>query len=295
MTVLVTGAAGNVGRLVVEGLLAAGASVRALTRDPRKVFPPGVDVVTGDLADPSTLDGAFAGVERLYLFPVPATARAVAGLARRAGVRRAVVLSSGAVTGGHDTDFHLPVERAIEESGLEWTHVRPGEFALNKLWLWGPSIRAERVVRDPFPEGAGFPTHERDIAEVAVAALLEEGHAGEAYDVNGPAMIDNHAQVRAIASAVGHEIRHERVTRDQAREQYRRQGGFAAANAAFLLGFEDYSGDPVEEASEPPPAPALPTCEPVTGRPARTFAQWARDHAGDFKIRRSGHAQYRSM
>jgi uncharacterized protein YbjT (DUF2867 family) len=112
MTILVTGAAGNIGRIVVERLVAAGASVRALTRDPRKAFPPGVDVVAGDLADPPTLQGAFDGVERLYLFPVPATARAVAGLARRAGVRRAVVLSSGAVTGGYDTDFHLPVERA---------------------------------------------------------------------------------------------------------------------------------------------------------------------------------------
>jgi uncharacterized protein YbjT (DUF2867 family) len=282
MTVLVTGAAGNVGRLVVEGLLAAGASVRALTRDPRRAFPPGVDVVVGDLADPSTLGGAFGGVSRMYLFPVPATARVVAGLARQADVRRAVVLSSGAVTGGHDTTFHLPVERAVEESGMEWTHVRPGEFALNKLWLWGPSIRAERVVRDPFPSGAGFPTHERDIAEVAVAALLEDGHAGVAYDVNGPEMVDNRAQVRAIATALGHEIRHERVTRDEARERYRRMGGFAAANAAFLLGFEDYSGDRVEEAGEAPVTPALPTCEPVTGRPGRTFAEWARDHAGDF-------------
>lgn len=283
MTILITGAAGNVGRIVVERLVSAGAGVRALTRDPRKAFPPGVEVVAGDLADPSTLADAFDGVERLYLFPVPATARAVAGLARRAGVRRVVVLSSGAVTGGYDTDFHLPVERAVEESGLEWTHVRPGEFALNRLWLWGPSIRAQRMVRDPFPEAAGYPTHERDIADVAVAALLDDGHAGAAYDVNGPEMIDNRAQVRAIASAVGHDIRHERVTREQAREQYLRQGGFAAANAAFLLGFADYSGDPVEEAGEVPPAPDLPTCERVTGRPGRTFAQWARDHADDFR------------
>jgi uncharacterized protein YbjT (DUF2867 family) len=283
MTTLVTGAAGNVGRIVVERLLAAGESVRALTRDPRTTFPPGVAVVTGDLAEPATLEHAFDGADRLYLFPVPATARAVVERARRAGVRRVVVLSSGAVTGGYDTDFHLPVERAVEESGLEWTHVRPGEFALNKLWLWGPSIRAERVVRDPFPEAAWFPTHERDIADVAVAALLEEGHTGVAYDVSGPEMIANRDQVRAIAAAIGQEIRHERITREQAREQYLRQGGFAAANAEFLLGYADYSGDPVAEPGEPPPAPKPPTCEPVTGRPGRTFAQWARDHTEDFR------------
>jgi len=283
MTVLVTGAAGNVGRIVVERLLAAGAPVRVLTRDPRRVFPYGVEVIVGDLAEPATLEHAFDGVERLYLFPVPATARAVAGLARRARVRRVVVLSSGAVTGGVDTDFHLPVERAVEESGLAWTHVRPGEFALNKLWLWGPSIRGERVVRDPFPEAAWFPTHERDIADVAVAALLEEGHAGAAYDVNGPEMIGNREQVRTIAAAIGREIRHERVSREEAHERYLRQGGFAAANAAFLLGFADYSGSPAKEPAEVPPAPDLPTCQPVTGRRGRTFAQWARDHADDFR------------
>jgi uncharacterized protein YbjT (DUF2867 family) len=283
MTVLVTGAAGNIGRIVVEHLVAAGESVRALTRDPRRVFPAGVQVVTGDLAEPATLEHAFDGVGRLFLFAVPATARAVVWRARRAGVRRVVVLSSGAVTGGVDTDFHLPVERAVEEAGLEWTHVRPGEFALNKLWLWGPSVRAERVVQDPFPDAAWFPTHERDIADVAVAALLEDGHAGAAYDVNGPEMISNREQIRAIASAIGHDVHHEQVTRRQAREQYLRQGGFAAANAAFLLGFEDYSGNPGGEVGEVPPAPDLPTCEPVTGRPARTFAQWARDHAEDFR------------
>jgi uncharacterized protein YbjT (DUF2867 family) len=282
MTILVTGAAGNVGRLVVEGLLAAGENVRVLTRNPRTVFPPGVEVAVGDLEAPASLEHAFGGAERMYLFPVPATAREVVARARRAGVRRAVVLSSGAVTAGVDTGFHLPVERAVEESGLEWTHVRPGEFALNKLWLWGPSIRAERVVRDPFPDAAWFPTHERDIADVAVAALLEDGHAGAAYDVNGPELIGNRAQVRAIAAAIGQDIRHERVTPEQARERYLRQGGFAAANAAFLLGFTDYSGDPAPDAGVAPPARALPTCEPVTGRPGRTFAEWARDHAGDF-------------
>src|SRR4051812_20346132 len=275
--ILVTGATGNVGRLVVERLTRAGAAVRAMTRHPEAAtLPEGVEVVRGDLEDPDTLSAALRGVERMYLFPVARTARQVVDLARRAGVARIVVLSSGAVTTGYDTTFHLPVERAAEESGLEWTHVRPGEFALNKLWLWGPQIRAA--------PGA-------DIAEGAAAALLEAGHTGRALTVCGPAPLSHRDQVRAIAAALGEEVRLEQVTRAEAREIYRAQGGFAAANADFLLGFEDYAGAPTPASAPSSPSappvrsvePALPTAEAVTGRPARTFADWARDHADDFR------------
>ncbi|RCV48765.1 SDR family oxidoreductase [Marinitenerispora sediminis] len=288
MTTLVTGATGNVGRLVVRGLLDSGEKVRALTRNPRAAgLPPEAEVVRGDLADPGSLPPVLEGIDRVYLFPVPETAREVVAAVKDAGVRRVVVLSSGAVTSGFDTDFHLPVEQAVEASGLEWTHVRPGEFALNKLWLWGPGIRAERVVRWPFMEAAWFPVHEADIADVAVAALLRDGHVGAAYDVNGPELVSYREQVRAIADAIGEEIRVERVTPEQAREICRAQGGFAAANADFLLGFTDYGGGEADpgawEEHVQAAVTALPTAEPVTGRPARTFAEWARDHAADFR------------
>lgn len=288
MTTLVTGATGNVGRIVVEQLVQAGEPVRALTRTPAAAaFPAGVEVARGDLTAPDTLRPALDGVERLYLFPVAATARQVVDLAKQAGVLRVVVLSSGAVTSGDDDGFHLPVEQAVEASGLEWTHVRPGEFALNKLWLWGPSIRAERVVRDPNPDLAWYPTHERDIADVATAALLQDGHSGQAYDVNGPEMISDRDQVAAIGAAIGADIRLEVVTPEQARENYVQQGGFAAAMADFLLGFEDYAREtwtPEERAAfDPSTLPPPPTAARVTGKPARTFAQWARDHADDFR------------
>jgi uncharacterized protein YbjT (DUF2867 family) len=288
MRVLVTGATGHVGRPVVEQLVAAGVPVRAMTRRPHEArFAEAVETVAGDLTEPQALAPVLAGVDRMYLFPVARTAREVVALAQRAGVERIVVLSSAAVTSGADTSFHLPVERAVEEFSPEWTHVRPGEFMLNKLFLWGPTIRADAVVYEPFPEAAWWPVHERDVADVAVAALLQDGHQGQAYDLSGPELITRREQVRAIATAIGRDVRLEVVTPGQARERYRRQGGFAAANADFLLGFTDYQGNEREPTSVSYPvrrtAGPRPTAERVTGYPARTFAQWAHDHADDLR------------
>ncbi|GAA2646751.1 NAD(P)H-binding protein [Streptomyces lunalinharesii] len=287
MKILVTGASGSVGRVVVEGLLAAGVQVRALTRDPdRADLPAGAQVVAGDLTQPGGLNAALAGVDRMYLFPVPTAVREVVAAAERAGVRRIVTLSSGAVTAGYDTVHHLPVERAVEAAGVEWTHVRPGEFAMNKVALWGPGVRAERVVRDPSPEAVWCPVHERDIADVAVTALLEDGHHGAAHTVNGPP-ISLRDQARALAEALGQEVRFEQVTPEDARRRYRAQGGFAALAADFLLGFVDHAGNPTD-----PGARAdfdltafgpQPTVRDVTGVAPRTFGQWARDHVADFR------------
>ncbi|MFG3258606.1 SDR family oxidoreductase [Streptomyces sp. NPDC048172] len=300
MRVLVTGATGNVGRHVTAGVVEAGIEARALTRNPARAQLPGAEVVQGDLTAPESVP--FDGVDRMFLFPEPSTAKEIVERAVRAGVQRIVVLSSGAVTGGFDTTFHPPVERAVEESGVrsgvEWTHIRPGEFAANKLALWGPSIRAERVVRDANPDSAWFPVHERDVADAALAALLENGrgHHGKAYDVNGPEMITSREQVRAIADALGEEVGFEEVTAAEAREIYRRIGGLAAEAADFLLGFTDYDGNPADPADagnagnagtagdfDPSTLGPLPTVRSVTGGSPRTFAQWARDRVEDFR------------
>ena len=287
MTILVTGATGFVGRHVVSQLAAAGERVRAMTRKPGGVpVPDGAEVVRGDLLDPSSVAEALAGVDRMYLFPEPRTAVEVVAAARRAGVDRIVTLSSGAVSAGLDTDFQLPVEQAVEASGCEWTHLRPGEFASNALRLWGPSIRAERVVRHHQPDWRGLPIHEADIAAVGVAALLEDGHHGKAYDLTGPARLSARDQARMIGDALGEEVRVEEVTREEARDILRSYGGWAAENADLLTGFESYSpSDLPDHTPEEWDAmiKPLPTVEEVLGRPARSFAEWARDHVGDFR------------
>ncbi|WP_157248097.1 NAD(P)H-binding protein [Nonomuraea typhae] len=288
MTILVTGATGFVGRNVVRQLAGAGVDVRATTRRPegRHGFPEQVEVAGADLDRPETLVPALEGVEALYLFPVEATARAVVELAREAGVRRIVDLSAASVSVG----LHVnPVEAVVEESGLEWTHVRPAGFMANMLQLWAPMVRAERVVRYPFADEPANLVHEADIAAVAVKALLEDGHHGRAYTITGPASWTVREQVEAIASALGEPVRYEEVSREEARILLKAQGGFAAEVADLMLGFSDYDGSAAggEDGYSDQDWSALerpwPDLEQVLGRPGRTYTEWARDHAEDFR------------
>lgn len=275
MTVLVTGATGQVGRHVVEQLLAAGVEVRAMTRTPDAFrFPPGVEVVRGDLTEPADLAAALRGVTRMYLFPVPQAARAVAEQARRAGIRRVVVLSSSSVhnESSHSGAHHRAVERAVKDSGLDWTFIRPGEFATNILWKWGHSIRTEGLVRAPYPRARRSLLHEVDVAAVATTALVEDGHLGCSYELTGPEALDQAEQVTLIAQATGREIRFEETTPEAAKAELTR---FMPEDVVDMV--LKYLAD-----SENVPPLILPTVERVTGRPATPFRRWARDHASDF-------------
>ncbi|MDT0267312.1 NAD(P)H-binding protein [Streptomyces sp. DSM 44915] len=285
--VVVTGATGAVGRLVVAGLLAAGRSVRAVSRRPHRAsLPQGAEVVFGDLDAPSTLAAAFDGARQLVLIAVPDTVEDVVTRARLAGVEHVVVVSSAAVTAGYDTTYHAIVEQAVRASGLAWTIVRPGEFATNALLIWGPSIRADRRVVEPFPDQIGHPLHEADIADVVLADLVDPHRRGRVDTIIGPDVLTKREQVAAIADAIGERIALDDVSPEQARSFYQAQGGFAAANADFLFGFESYDG--VEGAADEPHATSAPddaayrTLAQVTGAPARTYRQWARDHSADF-------------
>jgi uncharacterized protein YbjT (DUF2867 family) len=277
VTILVTGAtglgSGNVGRHVVRELMAADVPVRVLTRSPENAkVPDGVAVVRGDLSKPDTLRDAFDDVDRMYLMAINGdrildNAADVLEVARRAGVRRVVLLSADGMP-------LVEVEEPVEESGLEWTHVRPGEFAANTVDYWARPIREHGLVRSAYLDVLGVPVHEADVAAVAATALLKDGHAGAVHVVTGPARISRRQQVAAIAAAIGRDVAVEDLTEEQGR-------------AAMVA--EGWPDDIVDHlfsfyavwVNEPPVVRT--TVADVTGRPARTFAQWAADHAADFR------------
>lgn len=282
MTILVTGATGNIGRHIVRDLLATGRKVRAMIRNPdASGLPAGVDVVPGDLTAPSSLPPVLDGVESVYLFPVLTAVEEFTSLAARAGVRRIVLLTGSWSAGETLRDReswtfprYRAAEAVVEDSGLEWTILRPCPFATNLLW-WAPSIRAEGVVRAPYGASACPLIHEADIAAVAAHALSQDGHAGQRYVLTGAESVTQVEQAAAIGRAIGRDIRFAELTADEWR----------ASVSAFLRPgiIDDLLRYWSETAADPGTAQRVsPTVEQVTGSPGRTIAQWAADHARDF-------------
>jgi uncharacterized protein YbjT (DUF2867 family) len=281
MTILVTGARGNVARALVGQLLEAGHEVRAAGRDPgRARLPGGVEVVAADLARPGSWDVALNGVTTAFLYA--GTAGLGGFLSRASGLAHVVLLSAaGADPASADaiTRAHGEAEQAVRDSPIPWTFLRPAGFAANRL-LWADSVRAG-VVRDPFPDSHAALIHEADIAAVAACALTSSGHVGAEYTLTGPGSLTVRQQASMIGQAIGAAVRVE----PQDLDDYRRE--LTAAFAARGLGHVG-SADVVEArirrlaALVDRPQPTTETVREVTGRPARSFAEWAADHAGDF-------------
>ena len=279
--ILVTGATGNVGRHVVSQLLHTGVAVRALARDPASAgLPDSVDVVRGDLSAPDTLNAGLKGVDAVFLLWPALTvdlAPAVLNVIRK-HARRIVFLSSLGIRDdlAQQPDsvnaLHADIERLIEQSGLEWTFLRPGGFATNTLW-WAPQIRAEGVVRWAYGACARAAIHERDLAAVAVRVLTSEGHGAAKYLLTGPRTLTQVEQVQIIGEVIGRPLRFEEISPEAMRSQL-----LTRIPPAVVDGALTYWARLVTE-----PELVSPTVEEVTGAPARPFREWVSDHARDFR------------
>jgi uncharacterized protein YbjT (DUF2867 family) len=217
MKVLVTGAMGNVGSLVVAELLKRGAEVRALIRKPdadRKLSQ-SVEVAIGDLLDPVSIEEAMKGVDKLFLLNAVSAdeltqALITFGLAKRLKLKHMTYLSVFKVEQFRDVPHFaskLAVESALREFGVPHTILRPGYYIQNdgtlKDALTGPGIY-------PIPLGtAGIAAVDiRDIAEAAAISLTEDGHDGQTYDLVGPTLINGPGNAEAWGKLLGKEIKY---------------------------------------------------------------------------------------
>lgn len=282
--ILVTGATGTIARLLVDVLAGDGLPVRAVTRDPNgAALPAGVEVVPGDPSRPDTITAALDDVTGLFLHPraVGTAAGDLLELARKRGVRRVVTLSAMNVDDDlakqpsrFRGDRNKEVERATVASGLEWVSLRAGFFAVNALNAWGGQIHAGDVVRGPYAASTEAPIDPRDIAAVAARALLDDELVGRKPVLTGPQSLTQTEMVAIIGDAIGRPLRYQEVPPVAARQAMIQQG--------FPEQFVDSYLDRLAEAVDQP-VPISGEVDKILGRPARTFAEWAADHAAAFR------------
>jgi uncharacterized protein YbjT (DUF2867 family) len=274
--ILVTGATGNVGSELTRALLSAGEPVRALVRDAGARLPAGAERVVGDLGEPTGLGAALSGADGLFLMSGYPDAPGLLSAARQTGVQRVVLLSGGAAVAARTdnpiSQYMLVTERAVQDSGLAWTILRPYEFMANAL-RWVPQAAANDVITVPFADVAVAVIDPHDIAAVAAAALLSDGHAGHSYRLSGPTALLPAERVEILGSALQRPLRAEAQPDEAAREEM-----LAGMPESYVDAFFDfYTGGGLDESA------VLSTVQDVTGRPPRSFEQWAGAHAGAFR------------
>jgi uncharacterized protein YbjT (DUF2867 family) len=280
--VLVTGATGRVGRAVVDLLLDAGVPVRALTHrsEAAATLPASVEVVTGDLTVPESLDAGLRGVGAFFLVWTAPPATVPAVIERLAADASRVVFLSSPHQTPHPffqqpnpmAQMHADIERLIAAAGLESTILRPGMFASNALSWWAPAIRAGGVVRWPYGAAETAPVDDRDVAAVAARALCEEGLAGGDHVLTGPESLSQAEQVRIIGDVLGRGIEFEELSPDE----FRRETAGSWPRPAVDMLLDAWC------ATMGRPAYVTSAVSEILGAAPRTFRRWVADHAAAF-------------
>jgi uncharacterized protein YbjT (DUF2867 family) len=275
--ILVTGATGNAGGAVAQAMVDAGEETRALVRDAsRSLLPEGVNAVVGDLNRPESLAPHLRGVTSAFLLSgYDGLAETLENM-RRAGVERLVLLSNSAAPGGDLTNaiarYHILSERAVRESGLPWTFLRPNSFMSN-AYRWLPQLRAGDVVRLPFAEVPIAMIHPGDLGRVATAALTSSAHEERIYRLSGPEALRPAEQVAILSRALGKELRFEPQSDEEARAAMEKTMPKEYVDAFFSF----FAGGTVDETT------VHPTVKQVTGREPLSFEDWTREYADAFR------------
>ncbi len=284
--ILVTGATGNVGSVLIPNLTNLGADVRALTRDESKaqgLKDAGIEVVVGALEKPSSLDAAFRGVDKVLLITPPnpnEVIQAQNGIqaAKRMGSPLIVRLSADPIRGMPGalprlSGQHAETDGMLKASGLPYNIIRPHFFMQNTM-MAAQTVAAEGVVYTAMKNGKLGMIDVRDIADVAVKVLTEDGHEGKTYTLTGPASISFHDVATALSKALGKQVTYVNVPLDAARKELISMGlpewvadALSETFTAFSEGYGDFTTADVEQ---------------VTGHPARSYETFARDFAHVF-------------
>lgn len=276
--ILVAGATGTVGSLVIRELIDQNAEFRAGVHN-RPLGINGVETCYIDYDQPETLVSALQDVHAMFLvLPIVFDGRAMltaarntVDAARRTGVEHIVKLSAyGAGDEGYThARWHRRVEREIERSGLAWTFLRPNMIMQTVLDDWGESIRTENVFYYPVEDGYA-PIDARDIARVAAHVLTEPGHEGKAYELTGPTVLPLEEMAETFTHVLGRTIRYRPISDEDYRQSLLDMGLSEAMAEAYIN---------VHQYVRSVPSTVTSSVRDVTGNEPISFEEFCRDHA----------------
>ncbi len=282
--ILVTGAAGNTGSEVTRLLALKGVRVRAMLRDPEKASRfagSSVEPVIADLENPSSLDPALKGIDKVFLVSSvdPRVSLLHGNLieaSKRAGVKQIVRLSAlGAATNSpaQILKWHGEVDERLSRSGLSFSILRPHSFMQNILAHRG-TIQSDGSIYLPAREGKIVAIDARDVASAAVAVLTSEGHSGRIYDLTGPELLSFADMAEKIGRAIGRTVTYTDVPVEAAREAMLAAGRpeYLVDGYIELLGL--YAGGAMQDITQ--------TVQKLTGAPPQSFDTFAADFASLF-------------
>ncbi len=283
-TILVTGATGKTGTVVVEQLLEKGFPVRALVRrrsdasDGLEAL--GADVVIGDLFDLESLRKALDGIDRAYFVPpvaerlLEATAN-FAVAAKETGLEAVVNVSQIISRPGHvspQTREHWLAERTLDWAKVGAIHILPTLFAEMSLLFGAKTMAEEGRLYLPYGEGRHAPIAMADIARSAVAILAEPApHIGQTYVLTGPESISIHEIAASFAEALGKPVSYVDIPTEAWGEQIAAMGEDPFLFVHLPAVAEDHRNGAFDAATD--------DVERITGRRAATIAEFARASA----------------
>jgi len=279
--ICVTGAGGTVGSEVIKQLESAKAPFRAAYFSNEKAEAArarGIDAIIIDYNRPETLRAAFQGCDKLFLLGPNALNQTQLELnaveaAKAVGVRHIVKQS---IMGGDEEAFglakvHRPVEKAIESSGFAWTFLRPNSFMQNVVTFMGETIKAEGAFYSASGEAKISHVDVRDIAAIAVKALIESNHEGKAYTLSGPEALTYDELASELAKVLGRSISHISLSPSDLKNGMLAEG-MPEEIADRMLDLERYYRE--DQASR-----ITNDIKQVTGRDPRRFAEYVRETA----------------
>ena len=279
--VLVTGATGNTGSLLVPALLRAGVDVRILVRDEAKAKPLkdlGAEVVLGDLDKPETILPAVKNVDKIYLLTWNGETQLqqainVIDAAKKSGNPHIVRHSMWGSENSRIIKQGYKIEEILKASGLPWTILKP-TFYMQNTMMAAQTISSDGVIYWDMKDGRLGMIDVRDIADSALAVITGEGHEGKSYILTGPGAISFNDVANTFSRVLDKEVKYVNVPGEAALQSMTGMGvpqwiaeGYVELSEGFSKNFANSTTENVKI---------------LTGHSARSFEQFAKDFAQVF-------------